>query len=87
MKIQSEEKTTDAQSKIWYWQDRYQSKPEKELQLDMNGNSSYNRIHVTPKYSLSIKSFEEADAGIYRCHGTNNEGADHRHNYRLERKI
>lgn len=53
----------------------------------MDNNISYSRIYTTPDFSLVIKSFSIADAGIYRCHGEEGQKDENKYNYRIERKI
>lgn len=77
----------ESQPKIWYYQDRYQKRPEKEVELEMDNNISYNRIYTTPDLSLVIKSFSIADVGIYRCHGKEGQEKENKYNYRIERKF
>ncbi|XP_024939922.1 uncharacterized protein LOC107266555 isoform X1 [Cephus cinctus] len=74
----------DNQPKIWHLQDLYQSQSVKEVDLGMDNNMSYNRIHVTLEYSLVIKSFQMSDKGIYRCHGQVGQEEEYKFNYRLE---
>jgi len=40
-----------------------------------------------PDLSLVMKSFTDAGAGIYRCHGKEGQEKENKYNYRLERKI
>lgn len=75
----------DKDPKIWYHQDRYQSEKEKEISLGMENNMTNNRIHVTPEYSLVIKSFDFKDEGVYKCHGPKGQEEELKLNYRLER--
>ncbi|KAL6265452.1 hypothetical protein P5V15_002248 [Pogonomyrmex californicus] len=74
----------ESQPKIWYYQDRYQERPEKEVELGMDNNISYNRIYTMPDLSLVIKSFTELDTGIYRCHGKEGQEKENKFNYRIE---
>ncbi|XP_043667124.1 uncharacterized protein LOC122628675 [Vespula pensylvanica] len=74
----------EKQPKIWYYQDRLQTLPEKEVQLGMDNNVSYNRIYVTLDLSLIIKDIEKTDAGIYRCHGQEGQEEEYKFNYRIE---
>ncbi|KAK2587471.1 hypothetical protein KPH14_003175 [Odynerus spinipes] len=74
----------EAQPKIWYYQDRLQSSLEREVELGMDNNASYNRIYVTLDLSLVIKNIEKSDAGIYRCHGQEGQEKEHKFNYRIE---
>ncbi|KAL2734113.1 uncharacterized protein V1478_003811 [Vespula squamosa] len=74
----------EKQSKIWYYQDRLQTLPEKEVELGMDNNVSYNRIYVTLDLSLVIKNIERTDAGIYRCHGQEGQEEEYKFNYRIE---
>ncbi|XP_014474495.1 PREDICTED: uncharacterized protein LOC106744334 [Dinoponera quadriceps] len=76
----------EPQPKIWYYQDRYREKPEKEVELSMDNNVSHSRIYTTPDVSLVIKSFSAVDAGIYRCHGKEGQEKENKYNYRIERK-
>lgn len=80
----SSKEADDKRPRIWYFQDRYQTEAESEVELGMDNNMSYNRIHVTPEFSLVIREFDEADAGIYRCHGADGQEAENKYNYRLE---
>ncbi|XP_072748489.1 uncharacterized protein [Anoplolepis gracilipes] len=50
----------------------------------MENNVSYSRIYTTPDFSLVIKSFSDADAGIYRCHGEEGQDKENKYNYRIE---
>lgn len=77
----------ESQPKIWYYQDRYQIEAEKEVNLGMDNNVSYRKIYTTPDYSLVIKTFLTADAGIYRCHGEEGQEKEDKYNYRIERSI
>ena len=74
----------DKQPKIWYYQDRYKTSEEKEVELGMDNNGSYNRIHVTPEFCLVFREFNVVDAGIYRCHGEHGLEAENKYNYRVE---
>ncbi|XP_017765692.1 PREDICTED: uncharacterized protein LOC108554809 [Eufriesea mexicana] len=74
----------ERQSKIWYYQDRYREVPEKEIELGMDNNASYNRIYTTPDLSLVIKNFAETDAGVYLCHGEEGQEIENKFNYRIE---
>lgn len=77
----------ELQPKIWYYQDRYQEKPEREVELGMDNNISYSRVYTTPDLSLVMKSFTVIDAGIYRCYGKEGQEKEDKYNYRIERKI
>ncbi|KAH0955569.1 hypothetical protein HN011_012101 [Eciton burchellii] len=70
--------------KIWYYQDRYQENPKKEVELEMDNNVSYSRIHMKPDFSLVINNFSLIDVGIYRCHGKDGQEAEKKYNYRIE---
>ncbi|XP_047348313.1 uncharacterized protein LOC124948566 [Vespa velutina] len=74
----------ETQPKIWYYQDRLQTLPEREVQLGMDNNVSYNRIYVTLGLSLVIKNIKKTDAGIYRCHGQEGQEEEYKFNYRIE---
>ncbi|XP_020710929.3 uncharacterized protein LOC105690755 [Athalia rosae] len=74
----------DQEPKIWYRQDRYQSEKPIEISLDMDNNITYNRIHVTPEFSLLIRDYDLKDEGLYRCHGANGQEEEWKFNYRLE---
>ncbi|XP_076394097.1 uncharacterized protein LOC100877163 isoform X2 [Megachile rotundata] len=74
----------ERQSKIWYYQDRYRENPEKEVELGMDNNSSYNRIYTNIDLSLVIKNFTTSDAGIYLCHGVEGQEVENKFNYRIE---
>ncbi|XP_067210347.1 uncharacterized protein [Linepithema humile] len=50
----------------------------------MDNNISYSRIYTTPDFSLVIRSFSVADAGIYRCHGEEEQKDENKYNYRIE---
>lgn len=64
-----------------------QTLPEREVELGMDNNVSYNRIYVTLDLSLVIKNIGRADAGIYRCHGQEGQEKEYKFNYRIERNI
>lgn len=51
----------------------------------MDNNISLSKVHVTPEFSLVIKSLSLEDAGIYRCHGKEGQESKNKFNYRLER--
>ena len=53
----------------------------------MDNNISLSKIHLTPEFSLAIKSLDLEDAGIYRCHGKEGQESENKFNYRLERKF
>ncbi|KAK9297885.1 hypothetical protein QLX08_008548 [Tetragonisca angustula] len=74
----------ERQSKIWYYQDRFKEIPEKEIELGMDNNVSFNRIYTTPDLSLVIKEIAVTDAGIYLCHGEEGQEIENKFNYRLE---
>ncbi|KAK1131364.1 hypothetical protein K0M31_017650 [Melipona bicolor] len=74
----------ERQSKIWYYQDRFKETPEKEIELGMDNNVSFNRIYTTSDLSLVIKEIAVTDAGIYLCHGEEGQEIENKFNYRLE---
>ncbi|KAI4494406.1 hypothetical protein M0802_008898 [Mischocyttarus mexicanus] len=74
----------EIQPKIWYYQDRLQTLPEREVEIGMDNNVSYNRIYVILDLSLVIKNIEKTDAGIYRCHGQEGQEEEYKFNYRIE---
>ncbi|XP_015172746.1 PREDICTED: uncharacterized protein LOC107064513 [Polistes dominula] len=74
----------EIQAKIWYYQDRLQTLAEKEVEIGMDNNASYNKIYVTLDLSLVIKNIEKTDAGIYRCHGQEGQDEEYKFNYRIE---
>ncbi|XP_076235763.1 uncharacterized protein LOC143180115 [Calliopsis andreniformis] len=74
----------ESQPKIWYYQDRHRLNPKKEVELDMDNNSSYNRVYTTPDLSLVIKDLAITDAGIYMCHGEEGQEIENKFNYRIE---
>ncbi|XP_023289514.1 uncharacterized protein LOC105698480 isoform X2 [Orussus abietinus] len=73
----------DNQTKMWYFQDRFRSMPEKQIELETN-NISFNRVYLNPQLSLVIKDFDNSDAGIYRCRGNEGQEEEYKFNYRLE---
>lgn len=72
---------------IWYFQDRYQEEKERELEIGMSNNVSRNKIHLNPSFDLLIRDFNPTNAGIYKCHGAQNENSENKFNYRLERNV
>ncbi|KAF3424251.1 hypothetical protein E2986_03726 [Frieseomelitta varia] len=59
----------ERQSKIWYYQDRFKETSEKEIELGMDNNVSFNRIYTTSDLSLVIKEIAVTDAAIFKQHG------------------
>ncbi|KAJ3657968.1 hypothetical protein Zmor_009741 [Zophobas morio] len=73
----------DGRPKVWYKVDDIGNPEPHEVILDMNNNSTENRVEVNIEHSLTVNNFSKNDTGLYYCQYYEGEESE-KYNYLVD---
>lgn len=74
----------DEHAKNWFKMDPLDDKFRYQVELDMETNTSLNRIHLNTQHTLTIRNLTQDDRGEYFCKGLEDDELNNKFNFLLD---